>query len=82
MYTIFHGIQCNFDFVDTMWVILAVVEEGTMALTQQLSHFSDLGSVPPPSPVTMNPFNQQQQQQRSHSTSDVQVQEQFEHLSI
>lgn len=61
-----------------MWVILAVVEEGTMALTQQLSHFSDLGSVPPPAPLTINPFIQQ----RSHSTADGQVQQEFEHLSI
>lgn len=65
-------------FSDTMWVILAVVGEGTMQLTQQLSHLSDLGSIPPPAALTPNPFTQQ----RSHSTADVQVQQQFEHLSI
>ena len=31
-------------FGDPLWAIITVVEEGTMALTQQLSHFSDLGS--------------------------------------
>lgn len=63
---------------ETMWVILAVVEEGTMALTQQLSHLSDLGSAPLQSVDPMNPFVPQ----RSHSSADVQVQQQFEHLSL
>lgn len=44
-----------------MWVIVTVVEEGTMALTQQLSHFSELGALPPIN-VPNNPFIPQ----RSH----------------
>lgn len=46
-----------------MWVIVSVVEEGTMALTQQLSHLTDLGSSPPSTLGSYNPFIQQ----RSHS---------------
>jgi hypothetical protein len=48
-------------FGDPMWVIVTVVEEGTMALTQQLSSFTDLGASPPPQ-VAHNPFIPQ----RSH----------------
>ncbi|KAF5294645.1 hypothetical protein FQA39_LY02777 [Lamprigera yunnana] len=44
-------------FGDPLWAIITVVEEGTMALTQQLSHFSDLGSSNL-SAVLMNPFVQ------------------------
>ncbi|KAJ8941754.1 hypothetical protein NQ318_001348 [Aromia moschata] len=42
-------------FGDPMWAIVTVVEEGTIALTQQLSHFNELGATPPPT-VTHNPF--------------------------
>ncbi|KAJ3665810.1 hypothetical protein Zmor_001286 [Zophobas morio] len=48
-------------FGDPMWVIVTVVEEGTMALTQQLSSFSELGASPQPE-VAHNPFIPQ----RSH----------------
>ncbi|RZC40084.1 C6orf106 -like protein, partial [Asbolus verrucosus] len=48
-------------FGDPMWVIVTVVEEGTMALTQQLSHFTELGASPA-TQVTHNPFIPQ----RSH----------------
>ncbi|XP_044258652.1 protein ILRUN [Tribolium madens] len=48
-------------FGDPMWVIVTVVEEGTMALTQQLSSFSELGASPP-AQVAYNPFIPQ----RSH----------------
>lgn len=34
-------------FGDVIWVILTVAEGGTLALTQQLSHLSDLGASPP-----------------------------------
>lgn len=44
-------------FGDPLWAIITVVEEGTMALTQQLSHFSDLGSSNL-STVSFNPFIQ------------------------
>lgn len=44
-------------FGDPLWAIITVVEEGTMALTQQLSHFSDLGSSPVGT-VPVNPFTQ------------------------
>lgn len=44
-----------------MWVIVTVVEEGTMALTQQLSHMTELGSSPPQE-MNHNPFVPQ----RSH----------------
>lgn len=47
--------------LDPMWAIVTVVEEGTIALTQQLSHFNELGAVPPSVPVH-NPFVSQ----RSH----------------
>lgn len=42
-------------YSDPMWVIVTVVEEGTMALTQQLSSFSELGASPP-AHVAYNPF--------------------------
>nr|CAG4638712.1 EOG090X0CQ9 [Cyclestheria hislopi] len=42
-------------FGETIWVILSVAEGGTLALTQQLTHFSALGSVIPHSPPS-NPF--------------------------
>ncbi|KAK5650699.1 hypothetical protein RI129_001728 [Pyrocoelia pectoralis] len=44
-------------FGDPLWAIITVVEEGTMALTQQLSHFSDLGSSNLGT-VSINPFIQ------------------------
>jgi len=44
-------------FGDPLWAIITVVEEGTMALTQQLSHLSDLGSSPVGS-APLNPFVQ------------------------
>ena len=54
--------KINFVHVaDPMWVIVTVVEEGTMALTQQLSSFSELGASPQPE-VAHNPFIPQ----RSH----------------
>lgn len=40
-----------------MWVIVTVVEEGAVVLTQQLSHFNELGAFPG-STVPVNPFNQ------------------------
>ncbi|KAJ1525902.1 hypothetical protein ONE63_009091 [Megalurothrips usitatus] len=44
-------------FGDVIWVILTVAEGGTLALTQQLSHLSDLGASPPPAvPHMLNPF--------------------------
>lgn len=46
-------------FGDHMWVIVTVVEEGTIALTNQLSHFNELGA-PPPSANTYNPFSPHQ----------------------
>ncbi|KAG5884873.1 hypothetical protein JTB14_025037 [Gonioctena quinquepunctata] len=48
-------------FGDPMWAIVTVVEEGTIALTNQLSHFNELGASPPPS-NSHNPFVPQ----RSH----------------
>jgi len=42
-------------FGDTIWVILSVAEGGTLALTQQLTHFNALGSVIPNTPP-YNPF--------------------------
>lgn len=45
-------------FGEVIWVILTVAEGGTLALTQQLSHLSDLGASPPPNvPHTLNPFS-------------------------
>lgn len=41
--------------LDTIWVILSVAEGGTLALTQQLTHFNALGSVIPIGPP-FNPF--------------------------
>jgi hypothetical protein len=42
---------------DVIWVILTVAEGGTMALTQQLSHFSELGGASPRLDETnLNPF--------------------------
>ncbi|KAJ8922043.1 hypothetical protein NQ315_008683 [Exocentrus adspersus] len=40
---------------DPMWAIVTVVEEGTIALTQQLSHFNELGALPSPT-SGHNPF--------------------------
>nr|CAG4642011.1 EOG090X0CQ9 [Eurycercus lamellatus] len=42
-------------FGDTIWVILSVAEGGTLALTQQLTHFNALGSVIP-NAAPFNPF--------------------------
>ena len=41
---------------DVIWVILTVAEDGTMALTQQLSHLSELGSPPRLGDTNLNPF--------------------------
>ncbi|CAH1107334.1 unnamed protein product [Psylliodes chrysocephalus] len=46
-------------FGDPMWVIVTVVEEGTIALTNQLSHFNELGALPPTSNA-YNPFSPHQ----------------------
>ncbi|CAG9827605.1 unnamed protein product [Diabrotica balteata] len=46
-------------FGDPMWVIVTVVEEGTVALTNQLSHFNELGALPPPT-SNYNPFSPHQ----------------------
>lgn len=42
-------------FGDVMWAIITVVEEGTMDLTQRLSHFSELGAFHPTN-IATNPF--------------------------
>lgn len=39
-----------------MWAILTVVEQGTIELTEQLSHFNELGAIPPLLPQVSNPF--------------------------
>lgn len=41
---------------DVIWVILTVAEDGTMALTQQLSHLSELGAPPRLDDTNLNPF--------------------------
>jgi hypothetical protein len=41
---------------DVIWAILTVAEGGTMALTQQLSHFSELGASPRLDETNFNPF--------------------------
>lgn len=46
----------SFALADVIWVILTVAEGGTMALTQQLSHLSELGSPPRAEETTLNPF--------------------------
>lgn len=48
-----------------MWAIVTVVEESTIAITNQLSHFNELGSsIPQTSTVaSQNPFHLQH---RSH----------------
>jgi len=43
-------------FGDVIWVILTVAEDGTMALTQQLSHLSELGAPPRLGDTNLNPF--------------------------
>ncbi|CAH1131514.1 unnamed protein product [Ceutorhynchus assimilis] len=43
-------------FGDAMWTILTVVEQGTIELTEQLSHFNELGAIPPLEPQVTNPF--------------------------
>ncbi|KAJ8928159.1 hypothetical protein NQ314_019306 [Rhamnusium bicolor] len=47
--------------MDPMWAIVTVVEEGTIALTQQLSLFNELGALRQPINIH-NPFVPQ----RSH----------------
>ncbi|CAH2009437.1 unnamed protein product [Acanthoscelides obtectus] len=42
-------------FGDPMWAIVTVVEEGTIELTNQMSHFNELGAHPP-SMSNHNPF--------------------------
>lgn len=45
-------------FGDPMWAIVTVVEQGTMDLTQRLSHFSELGNiVQPVNSSVQNPFD-------------------------
>ncbi|CAG9818298.1 unnamed protein product [Phaedon cochleariae] len=51
-------------FGDPMWTIVTVVEEGTIALTNQLSHFNQLGS-PPQSLNGHNPFVRNQSQKEN-----------------
>ncbi|CAG2068585.1 unnamed protein product [Timema podura] len=41
---------------DVIWVILTVAEGGTMALTQQLTHLSELGASPRVDETNLNPF--------------------------
>lgn len=41
--------------LDPVWAIITVVEEGTMAISEQLSHLSELGSSPT-HPISHNPF--------------------------
>lgn len=62
----------SFDFylLDTIWVILSVDEGGTLALTQQLTHFNALGSVIPMSPP-LNPFAAQQLMSRNEQVNVV-----------
>lgn len=52
-----------------MWAIVTVVEESTIAITNQLSHFNELGASLPQSSavISHNPFNLQH---RSHSRSN------------
>nr|CAG4652138.1 EOG090X0CQ9 [Triops cancriformis] len=54
-------------FGETIWVILCVAEGGTMAVTQQLSHFSALGS-PGKHNQPKNPFAPQSDQRSLFST--------------
>ena len=63
-----------FIFADTIWVILSVDEGGTLALTQQLTHFNALGSVIPMSPP-LNPFATQQSTNRHEQVSTVNIHE-------
>jgi len=51
-------------FGETIWVILTVAEGGTLALTQQLTHFNALGSVLPNS-TSLNPFANTSTQQHA-----------------
>lgn len=45
-------------FGDCLWVILTVVEQGTMDLTQRLSHLNTVGNeIPPVNSNVHNPFN-------------------------
>lgn len=39
-----------------MWAIVTVVEQGTIELTEQLSHFNELGGIPPVFFQVPNPF--------------------------
>ncbi|XP_065352987.1 protein ILRUN [Cloeon dipterum] len=43
-------------FGDTIWVVITVADGGTLALTQQMTHFSDLGA-PAPRVEAPNPFS-------------------------
>ncbi|XP_059480983.1 protein ILRUN [Neocloeon triangulifer] len=43
-------------FGDTIWVVITVADGGTLALTQQLTHLSDLGSSPLGMSNVPNPF--------------------------
>ena len=55
---IYHQLNYRYLHADTIWVILSVAEGGTLALTQQLTHFNALGSVIPNS-QPFNPFSAQ-----------------------
>ncbi|XP_030751774.1 protein ILRUN [Sitophilus oryzae] len=57
-------------FGDPMWVILTVVEQGTIELTEQLSHFNELGAIPPLAPQVPNPFIRQTLHHRDSSTDN------------
>nr|CAG4645088.1 EOG090X0CQ9 [Leptodora kindtii] len=59
-------------FGDTIWVILSVAEGGTLALTQQLTHFNALGSVIPSTPP-LNPFATQNGRQQHINQDDPQM---------
>lgn len=48
-----------------MWAIVTVVEENTIAITNQLSHFNELGALPSPA-TTRNPFITQRHLENNH----------------
>jgi hypothetical protein len=61
---------------ETIWVILSVDEGGTLALTQQLTHFNALGSVTPHSPP-QNPFANATLQNAAGRPHSIQVRSHF-----
>lgn len=68
-----------------MWLFVSVLDEQTVAvsrqLSEQLSNFNALGAELPSPHLTANPFNNQQRSDFTFS-SDTEVQQEFEHLSI